>query len=214
MSDKTVTQQPLMVAHPMQPGYGQPPPPYGQPPPGQAQYGQPPPGQAPYGQPPYGQPHHGIPPPPPGAAPGYVQGHVGPPPEVWMPAVQAIPDCPAGLEYLTKLDQVLVKQKTHMLEESILNASKFPINYNNHTIFEYSILLIPKVRPIGSDSIIANINKQWSGFAREYFTDSDNFGVSFPIDLDVKLKATLIGCVFLIDFMYFEDSGSNNNAIY
>ena len=32
------------------------------------------------------------------------------------------------------------------------------------------------------------ISKQWSGLAREAFTDSDNFGVSFPQDLDVKAK--------------------------
>ena len=55
--------------------------------------------------------------------------------------------------------------------------------------------------------------------------DANNFGVSFPPDLDVKVrnysvfkgeeiltfssstmqvKATLLGAVFLIDFMYFE----------
>ena len=36
------------------------------------------------------------------------------------------------------------------------------------------------------------------------FTDAQNFGVTFPIDLDVKVKATLLGATFLIDFMYFE----------
>ena len=32
------------------------------------------------------------------------------------------------------------------------------------------------------------ISKQWSGLGREAFTDADNFGVSFPQDLDVKAK--------------------------
>ena len=56
------------------------------------------------------------------------------------------------------------------------------------------------------------------------FTDSDNFGVNFPIDLDVKVwyqltynmidylfqvKATLLGATFLIDFMYFEKQSNN-----
>jgi len=41
---------------------------------------------------------------------------------------------------------------------------------------------------------------------REMFTDADNLGVSFPVDLDVRLKAVLIGAVFLIDFMFFEQS--------
>ena len=27
---------------------------------------------------------------------------------------------------------------------------------------------------------------------------------SFPMDLDVRMKATLIGAMFLIDFMFFE----------
>ncbi|XP_052821335.1 phospholipid scramblase 2-like isoform X1 [Mya arenaria] len=57
---------------------------------------------------------------------------------------------------------------------------------------------------------VGKISKQWSGAVREYFTDADNFGVSFPMDLDVKMKATMIGAVFLIDFMYFEQSGNQN----
>lgn len=45
---------------------------------------------------------------------------------------------------------------------------------------------------------IGNISKKWSGFAKEMFTDADNFGVSFPMDLDVKMKAVLLGACFLI----------------
>ena len=44
----------------------------------------------------------------------------------------------------------------------------------------------------------------WNG--KEVFTDADNLGISFSLDLDVKVKATLLGALFLIDFMYFEDS--------
>ena len=43
------------------------------------------------------------------------------------------------------------------------------------------------------------------------FTDAQNFGLTFPIDLDVKMKATLLGATFLIDFMYFE-RGSNGGG--
>ena len=46
----------------------------------------------------------------------------------------------------------------------------------------------------------------------ELFTDADNFGISFPVDLDVKAKATLLGATFLIDFMYFEKSNSNGSG--
>ena len=45
---------------------------------------------------------------------------------------------------------------------------------------------------------MGKISKQWSGLAKEVFTDTDNFGISFPLDLDVKMKATLLGAVFLI----------------
>lgn len=58
---------------------------------------------------------------------------------------------------------------------------------------------------------VGKISKQWSGLVREYFTDADNFGISFPMDLDVKLKAVMLGAVFLIDFMYFEQNQQNNN---
>ena len=71
------------------------------------------------------------------------------------------------------------------------------------------------------------ITKQWSGFGKEAFTDADNFGISFPLDLDVKVlnrylmllkldvfvqvKATLLGALFLIDFMFFEQKQDNNH---
>ncbi|GAA55617.1 phospholipid scramblase 1 [Clonorchis sinensis] len=50
------------------------------------------------------------------------------------------------------------------------------------------------------------ITKQWSNIIQEMYTDADNFGIAFPMDLDVRIKATLIGAVFLIDFMFFEDN--------
>ncbi|KAF6770018.1 hypothetical protein AHF37_11824 [Paragonimus kellicotti] len=53
---------------------------------------------------------------------------------------------------------------------------------------------------------VGRITKQWTNFIQEYFTDAENFGISFPMGLDVKIKATLLGAVFLIDFMFFETS--------
>lgn len=60
-------------------------------------------------------------------------------------------------------------------------------------------------------SEVGKISKQWSGLVKEYFTDADNFGVQFPMDLDVKMKACLLGAVFLIDFMFFEETGNQDN---
>jgi len=63
---------------------------------------------------------------------------------------------------------------------------------------------------VATDEIIGKISKQWSGLGKEVFTDADNFGINFPLDLDVKVKATLLGATFLIDFMYFEKQDQNN----
>ena len=61
---------------------------------------------------------------------------------------------------------------------------------------------------------VGRISKKWSGLAKEYFTDADNFGISFPPGASGKMKATLLGACMLIDFMYFEqtDNNRNNNA--
>ena len=46
--------------------------------------------------------------------------------------------------------------------------------------------------------VVGKVTKQWSGVAREAFTDADNFGVNFPMDLDVRIKTVLLAAVFLI----------------
>jgi hypothetical protein len=66
-----------------------------------------------------------------------------------------------------------------------------------------------EVLSVNGEQQVGKISKQWSGLAKEYFTDADNFGIQFPMDLDVKMKAVMIGAVFLIDFMFFERSGNN-----
>ncbi|KAH8398739.1 hypothetical protein KR222_002138, partial [Zaprionus bogoriensis] len=45
---------------------------------------------------------------------------------------------------------------------------------------------------------IGKITKQWSGLTRELFTDADYFSVTFPLSLDVRMKALLFAAVFLI----------------
>uniref|UniRef100_K7FXN1 Phospholipid scramblase n=1 Tax=Pelodiscus sinensis TaxID=13735 RepID=K7FXN1_PELSI len=54
---------------------------------------------------------------------------------------------------------------------------------------------------------VGRISKQWGGLLKEVFTDTDTFGIQFPIDLDVKMKAVLLGACFLIDYMFFEKAG-------
>ncbi len=45
---------------------------------------------------------------------------------------------------------------------------------------------------------VGRISKQWTGFIKETLTDADNFGINFPMDLDVRMKAVLLGACFLI----------------
>ncbi|XP_057199022.1 phospholipid scramblase 2-like isoform X2 [Triplophysa rosa] len=54
---------------------------------------------------------------------------------------------------------------------------------------------------------IGRITKQRSGILQKCFTDATNFTVQFPMDMDVKTKAVLMGACFLIDFMFFEKGG-------
>lgn len=58
---------------------------------------------------------------------------------------------------------------------------------------------------------VGRITKHWSGLLKEAFTDADNFGISFPMDLDCNIKAVLLGAAFLIDFMFFEKQGNQEN---
>jgi hypothetical protein len=75
-----------------------------------------------------------------------------------------------------------------------------------------SPLTPPPLTPRLQDGMeIGHIKKKWSGLAKEFFTDADNFGVSFSPDLALHVKALILAAVFLIDFMYFEDNAGKNN---
>lgn len=253
-----------------------------------------------------------YPPPGPYAPPGF-QGSPGQQPPIvtqpgagqdgWMNMPTGVPNCPPGLEYLTTIDQLLVKQKVELLEAltGFETNNKFTIKnslgqkvywgieendcctrnmcgparpfdmkildiYKNQVMHmhrplacsscffpcclqsmevsappgnvvgtieqEWSIctpqftirnhLGDPVIRIEGpfctftmcgdvefkvmslTGEQIGKISKQWSGLVREMFTDADFFGISFPMDLDVRMKAVLLGACFLIDAMFFE----------
>lgn len=55
------------------------------------------------------------------------------------------------------------------------------------------------------------IRKIFSGVVKELLTDADSFVLSFPPDANVHHKMLLLGAVFLIDFMYFENNDRDNN---
>jgi uncharacterized protein YxjI len=63
-----------------------------------------------------------------------------------------------------------------------------------------------KIMSADGNTQVGRISKQWSGLIREMFTDTDYFGITFPMDLDVRMKAVMLGACFLIDAMFFEKS--------
>jgi len=89
---------------------------------------------------------------------------------------------------------------------------------NNQKIFEISGIICGinccndvdfKVKDLNGNSV-GLIQKQWSGCCQEAISDADNFMVRFPIDLDSRLKAVLVGAVFLIDFLYYEQPANKD----
>lgn len=73
--------------------------------------------------------------------------------------------------------------------------------------FRFCIETLFKIKSADGVHRVGEIKKEWSGISREFFTDSDNFSITFPLDLDVKIKAVLLGACLLMDFMYYESSG-------
>nr|XP_040125859.1 phospholipid scramblase family member 5 isoform X2 [Ictidomys tridecemlineatus] len=63
-----------------------------------------------------------------------------------------------------------------------------------------------EVKTMNEKLTIGKISKYWSGFVNDVFTNADNFGIHVPADLDVTVKAAMIGACFLFDFMFFEHS--------
>lgn len=51
------------------------------------------------------------------------------------------------------------------------------------------------------------IQKRWSGFGKEMFTEADNFGVTFENVRDAKLRSLVVAATFLLDFVHFENRG-------
>lgn len=55
-----------------------------------------------------------------------------------------------------------------------------------------------KVMSADGSEKVGKVSKKWSGLLTELATDSDNFGISFPVDLDIKIKAVMVGACILI----------------
>ena len=53
----------------------------------------------------------------------------------------------------------------------------------------------------------ATITKLWGGCCRDAVLDADNFVIEFILNTSVEEKALVLATAFLIDLMYFENSG-------
>lgn len=94
---------------------------------------------------------------------------------------------------------------------SLLRRSYSVLGSSGEEEFQlFGPILHPWTFQIRNDGVeYGKITKKWSGLLKEGFTDADNFGVMFPAEWDVKLKALFLGAVFLIDFVHFESKGNN-----
>ncbi|XP_016076924.1 PREDICTED: phospholipid scramblase 2-like [Miniopterus natalensis] len=59
-----------------------------------------------------------------------------------------------------------------------------------------------EIKSLDEENVVGKISKQWTGFVREAFTDYSDFDIQFPVDLDVKMKAVMLGACFLIMLLY------------
>ncbi len=92
---------------------------------------------------------------------------------------------------------------------SVLRRIYSVLDNSGHEIFQlFGPILHPWTFQIRNNGVeYGKITKKWSGLLKEGFTDADKFGVTFPAEWDVKLKALFLGAVFLIDFVHFENKG-------
>ncbi|XP_029795957.1 phospholipid scramblase 1-like isoform X3 [Suricata suricatta] len=54
---------------------------------------------------------------------------------------------------------------------------------------------VQKLLSLDEEIVLGKISKKWAGFM---ITNADTFGIQFPFNLDVKIKALMLGASFLI----------------
>jgi hypothetical protein len=66
--------------------------------------------------------------------------------------------------------------------------------------------LLLQAGPEGGSQEIGRIEKRWSGFLREAFTDADTFLVTLP-PRDLALRQLVLAAAVLVDFLWWEHRG-------
>ncbi|XP_016421635.1 phospholipid scramblase 2-like [Sinocyclocheilus rhinocerous] len=64
-----------------------------------------------------------------------------------------------------------------------------------------------EVKGIIGEQSFGRITKQRSGLLKKCISDASNFCIQFPLDMDVKMKAVLLGACLFIDIMFFDKGG-------
>ena len=67
-----------------------------------------------------------------------------------------------------------------------------------------------KIRAMESTEEIGRITRKGRSMDSELLSSADVYSITFPIDLDWKMKTSLIGACFLFDYLYFEISNNEN----
>lgn len=87
---------------------------------------------------------------------------------------------------------------------SVRNASSDTVLIIKQPLIPYRAEPAFKVKSANDIHTLGAIQTRCCQSNREMFTDANFLGITFPVDLDVKMKAVLLGACLLIDFMYFE----------
>lgn len=64
-----------------------------------------------------------------------------------------------------------------------------------------------EVTSIENGGHVATITKMWGGCCRDSVLDAGNFVIDFYLNMSIEEKALVLATAFLIDLMYFENSG-------
>ncbi len=97
----------------------------------------------------------------------------------------------------------MIQQKFAVFSKKFLvkdSAGKEIYQIHGPFLHPWTFNILKEYREVGK------ISKKWSGMGKEMFTDADNFNIAFPQDINTEEKAVLLGCLFLIDMLYFEKS--------
>ncbi|KAF4111228.1 phospholipid scramblase 1-like [Onychostoma macrolepis] len=65
-----------------------------------------------------------------------------------------------------------------------------------------------EVKGIIGEQSVGRITKQRSGLLKKCISDASNFCIQFPLDMDVKMKAVLLGACLFIDILFFDKGGN------